>query len=153
MPAVTHLLFIDTDIIPKRRDFLDVMVDYDLPIVGLLCTKKVPPYEPVIIKMDAPADQVTNGFWTGHPKGLVEVDATGTGCLLVKKEVFLSMKEPFFKFLSSYEDGLHQSEDIYFINGAREKGYKVYVDTVNTCTHWGVYGYGVHNQLPFNQPK
>jgi len=143
-PAVTHCLFIDTDVIPDDKNFLDIMVSYDLSIIGLLCTKKCPPYEPILWKHDAPEEEKKNGFWVGGlGKGLVEVDATGTGCLLVKREVFEVMKEPYFKFISSYDDNIFQSEDVYFLNKAQSRGYKVYVDTEHTCTHLGIYGYGL----------
>lgn len=141
--AVTHCLFLDTDIVPNDLNFLDIMVSYDIPIVGLLCTKRIAPYEPILIKMDAPKDQVLNGFWVHHPKGLVEVDATGTGCLLVKREVFEAMEQPYFVFYNNYRKGIYQSEDVYFLEKSKKYGYKVYVDTKHTCKHYGPYGFGI----------
>lgn len=141
--SVTHILFIDTDIVPTDRKFLDIMMSYDLPIVGLLCTKKVPPYEPILVKKDAPEEEKFNGFWINYPKGLVEVDAIGTGCLLVKREVFEKMNKPYFLFRSFYEKNLYQSEDVYFMQSARNLGYKAYVDTNTTCVHYGPSGFGV----------
>jgi hypothetical protein len=36
-----------------------------------------------------------------------------------------------------------QSEDIYFLEKAGQKGFKIYVDTEHTCEHVGMKGYGV----------
>jgi len=142
---VTHFLFIDTDIIPDERNFLDILISYDLPIVGMLCTKKVPPYEPILYKRNVPEEEKFNGFWVKYPKGIVEVDAVGTGCLLVKREVFEKMKRPYFRFVSSFERDLYQSEDIYFLENAKKLGYKAYVDTEHTCKHYGPVGFGVED--------
>jgi hypothetical protein len=143
-PAITHCLFLDTDIVPEDKNFLDIMVSYDLPIVGLLCTKRLPPYEPIMYKNDAPPEETVNGFWVKYPKNkLVEVDAVGTGCLLVKREVFENMKLPYFLFRSNYQLDLHQSEDIYFLQNAKELGFKAYVDTKHTCKHYGPSGFGI----------
>jgi hypothetical protein len=144
-PAVTHCLFIDTDIVPNADNFMDLMVSYDQDILGLLCTKKLPPYEPILVNKSAPQNEQLNGFWVNHPKGLVEVDAVGTGCLLVKRKVFENMERPYFKFVSSYEQDMYQSEDIYFLSKAKNKGYKAFVDTKNTCKHYGMKGYGVED--------
>ena len=144
-PSTTHLLFIDTDIIPSRKDFVDYMISYDVPIIGLLCTKKVPPYEPIMFKWEAPKEEKLGDFWIGYKKGLTEVDSTGTGCLLVKREVFEKMPRPYFVFTNSYTQGLYQSEDIYFLANAKKLGYPIYVDTSVTCVHMGVKGYGVED--------
>jgi hypothetical protein len=142
-PRTTHCLFLDTDIVPQDKNFLDIMVSYDLPIVGLLCTKKLPPFEPIIYRKDAPPEECLNGFWTAYTPGLNEVDATGTGCLLVKREVFESLRKPYFRFISAYEQGLYQSEDIYFLESARKQGFSAYVDTTHTCLHYGSVGRGI----------
>ena len=143
--AVSHVLFLDTDIVPPCYDFMDKMVSYDVPIIGLLCTKRTPPHEPIIMKTNAPENEKLNGFWIKYPKGLVEADATGTGCLLVKREVFEKMQQPYFKFHSAYESGKDLSEDVYFLTIAKAIGYKLYVDTEMTCKHLGVYGYGIED--------
>lgn len=144
-PSVTHCLFIDTDIVPPVRNFLDIMVSYDQDILGLLCTKKCPPYEPILYKKDAPQEEVLNNFWVKYPKGLVEVDAVGTGCLLVKRQVFEAMKKPYFKFYGSYETNTFQSEDVYFLENAKKLGFKCFVDTMHPCTHHTPMGMGVND--------
>ncbi len=153
-PTCTHCLYIDTDIVPNDLNFLDIMVSYDLPILGLLCTKKIPPYEPIIYKKDVPEGETLNNFWIGFNRGdLVEVDATGTGCLLVKREVFENMPQPYFKFISSYTHDVYQSEDIYFIEAAKKLGYKTYVDTGHTCKHYGPIGFGLDNFYELEKRK
>lgn len=142
-PDVTHFLFLDTDIIPPRKDFIDVMVSYDLPIVGLLCTKKTKPYEPIMLVEDARLQDTLNGFLIKFDRGLVKVDGTGTGCLMVKREVFEALEAPYFRFLTSYQDGMHISEDMYFIKNSKEAGFDTYVDTAHPCTHVGTKEYGL----------
>jgi hypothetical protein len=58
---------------------------------------------------------------------LIEVDATGTGCLLFDMDVFLKTDKPWFAF--SVHDNKPVGEDIYFCSKARENGVKIHIDT------------------------
>ena len=61
------------------------------------------------------------------PDGLTEVTATGTGCILIKTEVFTRIDPPWFEFTIN-EQGDTVGEDIGFCYKAGDVGIKVHVD-------------------------
>lgn len=99
--------------------------------------------------------------------GLQEVNATGTGFLLVKREVFEKIRETQPEIAHTedwnmsrgvtkwdfFSEGIVQdpvyypertllSEDFYFCKRARDAGYPVYTDMTFYLTHWdGLRGY------------
>jgi len=68
-------------------------------------------------------------------KNVVEVDATGAGCLLINRRVFENIEKPYF--LTPYNDeGIAIStEDIYFFKKVIKAGYKVHMDTNIVASH------------------
>ena len=84
-----------------------------------------------------------------EPNSLVEVDATGTGCIMFETDIFRVMPFPWFRFRTG-PYGSTIGEDFGFCHDLREKGYKIYVDTsvpsghlsqmeINEAT-WKLYG-------------
>jgi GT2 family glycosyltransferase len=70
-------------------------------------------------------------------RGLVEVDATGTGCIFIKRQV-LEDKELQDPFLDVFDEEGHRSLglDINFCRRAKNRGYNVYVHTDYVASHW-----------------
>jgi hypothetical protein len=65
-----------------------------------------------------------------YPKGLTEVDRMGGGCVLVKREVYEKLPKPCYKY-----DEKHKTEDLYFCDLAKEKGYEIWVEGTIRCQH------------------
>jgi hypothetical protein len=65
---------------------------------------------------------------------LVEVDATGTGCVLYDMDVFKRIPDPWFRFRKTVE-GSEIGEDIGFCHDLRKAGIKIYVDTAVKVGH------------------
>jgi len=64
---------------------------------------------------------------------LVRADGTGGAFLLVHREVFEALDEPWFK-----RDALKQGEDFFFFQNARRAGFELWVDRSVICGHeWG----------------
>lgn len=133
IPDLTHLLFIDDDMV-FNDDAFERLLSHDLPIVGGLCHNRRPPYMPILMRE-------YNGGYTFvydydreiDENGLIEVDATGAAFLLVKREVFE-------KIAATGEDPFAirgPGEDISFCLRAKEQGYKIYVDTTVEIGHVG----------------
>lgn len=59
---------------------------------------------------------------------IIEVDATGTGCMLINMEIFDEIEYPWF-FFSVGREGKAVGEDINFCSKVRDTGRKIYVDT------------------------
>jgi hypothetical protein len=73
------------------------------------------------------------GEW--NPDGLIECDATGTGCLMFEMSVFRKMPRPWFKFRTDEKNGMPIGEDIGFCQDLKEAGYRVFVDCTVPAGH------------------
>jgi hypothetical protein len=146
----THLMFIDSDIIPHLitednklifyPEVINLMLSYHYPIVsGTYFTSKMVPntfkhkegmiYEPVEFK----------------PKEIMFTDACGLGFCLIDARVFLKLMEeglfPWFEYISKYESKegkinvFEMSEDINFFDKCRKLGFSVMVLGQIFCLH------------------
>lgn len=130
-----YLLFIDDDIIPVD-DILD-MVELNKDIVSAVCFsfQYDEPFALILDKTNNPF--ISEGYVQSNKinKGkIIECDAVGCGCLLIKREVLEKIEKPFeFKF---NEDGTTKGEDFNFCEKAKKLGYKIFVDTTKICSHY-----------------
>lgn len=150
----THLLFLDTDLI-FSPEHVARLVSHDLPIVAGLYPKKQ--RELAWVCNLLPGEQP-------DANGLQRIRYAGTGCLLVKREVFLRMIEAHpeiayqpdtgeegtkWDFFSvGVHKGRYLSEDWYFCQRALDLGYNVVADTRVVLKHVGEMIYPVDN--PFD---
>lgn len=125
----THLLMMDTDML-YHPDTIYRLLSHNLPVVGALCYRRKPPFDPLMYK-GQPGDYHSIDEWETD---LVEVDATGTGCLMFDMDIFKRMPEPWFKIRQN-PDGSPIGEDIGFCHDLRSAGYKIYVDTAIPAAH------------------
>lgn len=122
----THLMMMDTDQI-YPPDCLTKLLSHQKDIVGVRVHRRWPPFDVVMMRGEVgryrhvPDDECFSGE-------LVEVDATGTGCLLINTRVFLDVPQPWFEFEKT-DDGRPVGEDIAFCAKARRAGYRIFVDT------------------------
>lgn len=147
----THLLFMDTDQ-TYPIDTIEKLISHDKDIVGAKVHIRYPPFHPTLFKYDKGEDDyymVSDEEW--KKRELMEVDATGTGCILIKTSVFMDIEYPWFEFTKTKE-GKVVGEDISFCRKVKKAGYKIYVDTSINCGHIGTLEvnegtYFVHKQL------
>jgi len=140
----THLIMIDTDeVFPS--DAITRLLEHDLPIVGGKVHRRYPPFDPILYRKVKELNgytQVPDGEW--EQGGLVEVDATGAGCLLMQTWIFREIQKPWFRHIPPiYDENLEQvqkerGEDIYFCEKAREAGFRIFVDTGIDIGHLGL---------------
>lgn len=130
----THLIMMDTDqIMPP--DTITKLLSHDLPICGAKVHRRYPAFDHLMYRGEpgkyylVPDEEIEAG-------GLVEVSATGTGCIMYKTEVFLKIDPPWFEF-SVGKDGKPIGEDIGFCIKLKEAGYKIFVDTSIDIGHVG----------------
>jgi len=127
----SHLLMMDTDQVYKP-DTITKLLAHDVDVVGALVHRRYPPFSPILYRGTlgnyeyVPDDEMFSGE-------LVEVDATGCGCILFNTGVFIDTDYPWFKI--EKKDGKTVGEDIGFCSRIRSKGYKVFVDTSATVDH------------------
>lgn len=131
-PEATHLLFVDDDMLfPPHA--LKRLIDHDLPVVGGLCHNRRVPYAPLLIRKHV--DRDGTGFVYDYPENkLAEVDATGAGFLLVKREVFEAITEKHGPG-SWWQQLRGISEDFSFMERARACGFAIHVDTGLSIGH------------------
>ncbi|KKN70967.1 hypothetical protein LCGC14_0425690 [marine sediment metagenome] len=160
----THLLMIDDDVVPLHNPCEMVFIDRDVVA------------SPALVRS---AGQMLN--WTAyvpHTAGegysavdldsiddmfdVLEVAVVGTGCILVKREVLESIKQPFHSEFD--EDGVQKyGTDFAFCRRATDAGYKVYTTTHRRCEHfkqigfsdmtaWDTIDYFDHSNSKYNMP-
>jgi len=128
----THLLFLDTDM-TFPADTIKKLIAHNKDIVSGLYFERYAPYRPMLRK------RFEDGYsLVDYTQGdLVECDALGAGCLLIKMEVFETLTKPYFEYRLT-QTGIKEtflSEDIVFCERAREAGFKIYCDTTIRCGH------------------
>lgn len=166
----THLLCLDADIEFEPEDIIK-MLDYNKPVVGGVYPKKKINWdkitelvnqpnktvltsetiqamtkEAVVILLDDPAINVNDEF--------IETRYTGTGILLIQRNVLEKMREGFpndiynaldikyFRYFDTeLKDGIYLSEDYWFCDRWRQLGGNIYIYTKFKCRHWGTYAF------------
>ncbi len=166
----THLLCLDADIEFEPEDIIK-MLHFNKPVVGGIYPKKninwnkitelvnqnhetviTSQYiqsiskEPVTILLDDPNINLNDEF--------VETRYTGTGILLIQRNVLEKMRESYkddwydavgikyFRFFDTeLKNGIYLSEDYWFCERWKELGGKIYLHTKFRCKHWGTYAY------------
>jgi len=142
-PDVTHLYFMDSDVVPPPGT-LRKLYEYDLPIVAGIYPMNVNGEKAWSFKADGKADSKTYGGWRRQGSllsgGLMDATAIGGSTLLVKREVFEKLKRPWFliKYKPIDEEGrcYDYGEDEYFSKIAIEAGYNLKVDPSIICKHY-----------------
>lgn len=132
----THLIMMDTDqLYPVNT--ITKLLSHNLPIVGCRVHRRYPPFDSLMLRK-VEIDARTNGYesiddWQDGE--LVEVDATGAGCLMFNMDVFRKMPYPWFKFRKQPGTDAVIGEDIGFCQDLKAAGYKIFVDSSLECGH------------------
>ncbi len=139
-----YLIMLDNDIIPPAN-FL-TLVDYDKDIIGGLCfaCKNRGGVDIILpLALEKKPSERDDVDWKYRPmklrgdEGLVEVDAIGTGAIIIARRV---LEHPKMKpaFVDYYDDdGLRiEGLDLSFCRRAKENGFKVYTHTDFASSHW-----------------
>lgn len=124
------LLFIDSDM-TFPADALLRLLDHNLDIVGGLCFKRVPEYNPTIYQK-VPGQFKWNWIQDYPRESLFEVDGTGSAFLLIKKKVFDAIPYPWYEYNGEV------SEDLYFCHKAKQAGFKIHIDSSVKIGHLGM---------------
>ena len=152
----THLMQVDADISWEPWHMM-VLLTRDVDVIGGLYPLKTLPIKWCV-------NGIENGIKTDD--GLQEVSKTGTGFLLVKRDVFTKMNahpsvkpykndiglDPVYdQYLKTYFDtavreGRYMSEDWNFCGNWNQLGGKVFVDTRIQLKHSGFYTFSQEGQ-------
>lgn len=126
----THLIMMDSDQ-EYHVKTITRLLSHRLPVVGCLVYRRYPPFDPLMLRGTI-GNLQTVRVW--EPNSLVEVDITGTGCLMFETRVFRELLYPWFRFRRG-TFGITIGEDFGMCLDLRERGYKIYVDTSIPAGH------------------
>lgn len=138
-PQYDYLLMIDSDIVPPP-DYLK-LVDFQKDIISGVCfafTKKN--VFPLVLKKSKhktdgqkyyPYESIDPRKWTG----LIEVDAVGTGAIILSRKVLESVPYPFKNVYDKTGEKII-GNDLNFVREAKLKGFKAYIHTDYICSHF-----------------
>jgi GT2 family glycosyltransferase len=124
-----YICFIDADM-TFPPDTLHRLYFNSKDIVGVLYPGRIKPHPPNIFYFNENKELIQTEK-VDRTSELIEVDAVGTGVMLIRKKVFKELSEPWFFYRGDY------SEDIMFCKEARKTGYKIYVNTTLSVGHVG----------------
>lgn len=130
IPKPTHILFLDSDILPRKAAFekllkMDkdiVMGVYNIAQNGYLkwSVSREEPYE--LLGLEE------------LPRNPFKIKSGGFGVTLIKYEVFETLEWPYWK--NVYVPGnIQTGEDIYFCRKVIEAGYDIWCEPVVKCSH------------------
>lgn len=127
----THIFFIDTDMC-FAPEVLDRLLSRNKDIIGANYNKRNLNKETVI-------KFIEDGKLVGKPipEELFECASIGTGCALIKTDVFKTISYPYFDF--NDEELGEVGEDVYFCLKAKRKGYNIWCDPTMDIGHIGEY--------------
>lgn len=122
-----YLLFVDDDMI-FPPDTLDRLLAHDKDIVGGIYMTKYEVQAPVIEYLDPT-----------RPSELFKCGAIGTGCLLIKTEVFKKVPQIWFEYEWHPNGMVKTSHDWLFCHKAGRHGFDIWADPTIPVKHIGQY--------------
>lgn len=132
--GATHLLWVDSDGAMETptdpNDALKLLYQCDAPIAACLYRSKQKTGFNYAAWKKFGEGYTPITSWTGN---WFTVDVTGMHFCLIKREVFESVKKPWFH----WEDETAPSEDFYFWEKAREAGYEINIFSEVRLSHLG----------------
>jgi FkbM family methyltransferase len=145
-----YLLSIDSDIV-LPKDCLKKMLAADKDIVSGLYIQRKPGEQTLEVYMSTPNGGCTNIPYALLEKHkLVEIEACGMGCALIKSQVFIKTPYPHFVYKEALTMKDTVSEDVYFCRKAKQHGFQVWADVTIKCDHIGSTSFSLDSQAEKN---
>lgn len=171
--AATHLLFVDADMGFDAQLVLD-MISLDQPVVGVVSPKRQIDLEK-LARLSADGLPTVNALAGAHTfivkrkagarqtnrTGFIEVDACGTGIMLIRRDCVTEMlrvlpelsdveagrtsplAKNFSRLIRAFDplfvDGTRLSEDFSFCHRWRQCGGQIWANTAHQITHVGLH--------------
>lgn len=140
-PEYDYLIMIDSDIVPPLN-MLD-LVDHQKPIMGCVCFAYMDGGVVPLVLKEIPIEERKDPkkpYKVMHlegDEGVVEVDAIGSGIIVIRRDVVEAMADD-QPFCNRYdEQGLKTlGLDLSFCKKAKDKGFSVFCHMDFICSHW-----------------
>lgn len=121
------LWWIDSDHL-FTQNVLQQLLNLNVPIAGGIAYQKRAPYYPCIYG-ELHGDGKSHAHMLWLPSKPFEAYMTGTGCVVVRKEVFDKVSKPYFEYTKDL------GEDMHFFMKTKEHGYKIVIDPAMRIGH------------------
>lgn len=137
--GMTHLFMVDSDMGSTKPGMLIKMLEADRDLVAPLFMRRSEPYDILAMRSLGNGNYKTISVAEARSKQLVEVDAVGFGCVLLKTALLKDMKFPYFHWETV--KGAHLPEDLNFCRKVKRAGGRIFVDTAIHLDHIGEHRY------------
>jgi FkbM family methyltransferase len=145
-----YLLSVDSDIV-LPNDALIKMLAADKDIISGLYIQRIPGTQTLEVYMATPSGGCTNiPYALLENRQIVEIEACGMGCALIKSEVFRKISYPHFFYKEALTMRDTVSEDVFFCKKAKEHGFTVWADPSIKCDHIGAATFSLDTQAEKN---
>jgi len=134
MPDVSHVLFLDDDVDPPAK-IIDMLLSCQSDIAAAI----VPIYVDGVIHTNIQVYEHGKKIWLstwGDKDEPFDIANAGTGCMLVRTDVFRQMAWPWFKWDQETQDAEPVGEDIYFTDKAKAAGLSMKTHPQSMCGHY-----------------
>lgn len=140
-PEYDYLMMIDSDIVPPLN-ILD-LVDHQKPVMGAVCFAFMDSGIVPLVLKEIPEDKRKDKdkpykvMELQGDEGCIEVDAIGSGVIVIRRDVLEAMvnDQPFCNIYN--EQGLKMlGLDLSFCKKAKAKGFGVFCHLDYICSHW-----------------
>ena len=137
--GITDIIMMDTDQI-YPPDTITNLLRHDKPFVGTVVHRRYPPFDPILYR------GTLHKYWhvpdeESYSGDLIEVTATGCGCVSYSMQCFLDVEYPWYEMdvQGNGDDAppewRHVGEDIGLCYKLVDAGYKLFVDTACQIDH------------------
>lgn len=125
------VLYLDDDHI-LQPDTLTRLLKADKDVISAHYIRRQPPFGPVIL------DELSNGnfMWkqlSSEDHGIIQADAVGAGCLLVRRNVLKALEPPYWTL--GQINPASWGDDMDFCRRVRKAGFPIHCDLDNTIAH------------------
>lgn len=121
----THIMQMDTDQ-TYPPDTITKLLAHDKPMIAAIVHRRYPPFDPILYRGPEVFKYKMIGEAEWNNGSLVEVDATGSGCVIVAAEVYEQLRWPWYE--TNTIKGRTIGEDIWFCSRVRANDFPIYVD-------------------------
>ena len=134
MPAEAQWLFILDDDHVFSADILIRLLRHQVDIACAMYLQRGEPFDPLIYSgRDAGFKRLGWGPIHEHGRGLIPVEGTGNGGMLLSRKVLAAVGDPWFEVGQTQSD--IGGKDLWFSHKAKQKGFTTYVDTETRMGH------------------
>ncbi len=129
-----YALFIDSDMV-LPHNAIEGLLSHKKDAISALYLRRLPPHEPVAMKKN---NEKYENIKQIPSQDEFEVDATGLGCFLIKREVIeaIAHEKPIFA-IEEKADFQVKGEDTIFCEKIKKAGYKIWVSKKILVGHFG----------------